>query len=65
MNPGEIFDETYRVLAVEDQTLILQGVQSGDVLTLNSALSGIPLSQEEFPVGQLVALSDPSTNPLN
>ena len=62
MNPGGIFDETYKVLAVENETLILQGIQSGDVLTINSALPGSFFSEKEYPVGQLVALSDPSTN---
>jgi len=65
MNRGEIFTETYRVLAVEDAVLVLQGVQSGDVLTINNAYPEVPLSKDDYPIGQLITLTDPGTNPPN
>jgi hypothetical protein len=63
MDKGEIFDERYRVIAVSDQNLVLQGEQSGKVLTINAADYGAPITEEEYPVGKLVALSDPGTTP--
>jgi len=65
MEKGEIFDEKYRVIAVTDQNLVLRGEQSGKVLTINAAEYGAPITEEEYPVGKLVALSDPSTEPEN
>ena len=56
-----IFDETYRVVAVENQRLTIQGVASGEVMTIVSNVPGSPLTQEEYPVGQLIALTDPTT----
>ena len=55
-----IFDEQYRVISVEAHRLIIRGVCSGDVLVVN-ADPEIPLNEENFPVGKLIALSDPST----
>ena len=65
LNQPTIFNEKYRVIAVDDQSLILRGIHSGELLTINHAGSEIPLSLEEFPVGKLVALNDPSTDPVN
>jgi hypothetical protein len=59
-----IFDEKYRVVAVGSQRLIIRGVRSGDVLVINTDPE-IPLSQEEYPLGKLIALTDPSTAPSN
>jgi hypothetical protein len=59
-----IFDEKYRVVAVGSQRLIIRGVRSGDVLVINTDPE-IPLSQEEYPLGKLIALTDPSTVPSN
>jgi hypothetical protein len=54
-----IFDEEYRVIGVEENELIVQGLQSGDVLTINLE-PRFPVSKEDYPVGKLIALSDPS-----
>ena len=60
-----VFDEKYRVLKVEGDRLLLRGVHSGDVLTILNSEPEIPLTQEEYPVGKLIALTDPSGAPLN
>jgi hypothetical protein len=60
-----VFDEKYRVVGVEPDRLLLRGVHSGDVLTIVNSEPTIPLTQEEYPVGKLIALSDPSSTPLN
>jgi hypothetical protein len=56
-----IFDENYRVMAVEDQQLVIRGVQSGDVLVINTDPE-FPLNRAAFPVGKLIVLSDPSSS---
>lgn len=56
----KIFDEEYRVLAVESQRLTIQGVRSGEVLTIVTQDSEAPLSASDYPPGKLIALSDPS-----
>jgi hypothetical protein len=60
-----VFDEKYRVLKVEGDRLLLRGVHSGDVLTILNSEPETPLTQEEYPVGKLIALTDPSGAPLN
>jgi hypothetical protein len=61
-----IFGERYRVLAVESQSLTIRGVRSGEVLTIINPNPDAPLSPAEYPLGKLIALSDPSTNsPVN
>ena len=55
-----IFDENYRVVGLENDRLLVRGVLSGDVLTIFNHEPETPLSQEEYPVGKLIALSDPS-----
>ena len=60
-----IFDEQYRVVAIECDRLVVRGIQSGEVLTIVNPESASPLSQKDFPPGKLIALSDPSTVPLN
>ena len=60
-----IFDEKYRVVGVERDRLLLRGVHSGDVLTIINPEPAIPLTQEEYPVGKLIALSDPACAPPN
>lgn len=63
---ARIFGEKYRVLAVESQSLTIRGVRSGEVLTIINPNPDAPLSPTEFPLGKLIALSDPSTNtPMN
>ena len=60
-----IFDEKYRVVAVESQCLVIRGVRSGKVLTIVNPDPETPLSPAEYPPGKLIALSDPSAAPLN
>lgn len=55
-----IFDETYRVIAVESQSLVVRGNRSGEILTIVNNDPEIPIREEDYPVGQLIALSDPS-----
>jgi hypothetical protein len=57
-----IFDETYRVVAVESQRLTIQGVASGNVITIVNTAPESPLTQEDYPLGQLIALTDPTAN---
>lgn len=61
MSESEIFREKYRVIAVEAQSLLLQGVHSGELLKIQNADSAHPLTEEDYPVGKLIALSNPST----
>ena len=56
-----IFDERYRVVGIESDRLMVRGVHSGDVLTIINPEPEIPLSPEEYPVGKLIALTDPSS----
>ena len=67
MREGEdsIFDQQYRVIAVEADRLLIRGVSSGEVLTIINPEPETPLSPEDYPLGKLIALSDPSTSPLN
>ena len=60
MENRKIFDEEYRVLAVESQRLTIQGVRSGEVLTIVTHDPDLPLTPAEYPPGQLITLSDPS-----
>jgi hypothetical protein len=60
-----IFDETYRVIAVESQSLTIRGNVSGEVLTIVNTAPESPLTTEDYPVGQLIALTDPSASAPN
>jgi hypothetical protein len=56
-----IFDERYRVVGVEDDRLLVRGVLSGEVFTImNTAPES--LTKEDYPLGKLIALTDPSTS---
>ena len=57
----KIFDEEYRVLAVEGQQLTIQGVRSGEVLTIKTENPEAPLTAADYPPGQLISLRDPSS----
>jgi len=57
-----IFDEKYRVVGVETDRLLVRGVHSGDVLTIINPEPEIPISPEDYPVGKLIALTDPSNS---
>ena len=60
-----IFDEKYRVVAIEGDRLVIRGILSGDVLTIINPEPETPLTQEDYPLGKLIALTDPSAVPLN
>jgi hypothetical protein len=60
-----IFDEQYRVVAIESDRLVIRGILSGHVLTILNPEPEAPLTPEDYPLGKLIALSDPSANPLN
>jgi hypothetical protein len=58
-----IFDQHYRVVAVESDRLLVRGIISGEILAIVNPEPDVPLSQETFPLGKLIALTDPSTLP--
>jgi hypothetical protein len=60
-----IFEEQYRVVAVDGDRLLVRGILSGRVLTIINHEPEIPLTPEDYPPGKLIALSDPSTAPPN
>jgi hypothetical protein len=60
-----IFDQKYRVVAVEGDRLLVRGILNGEELTIINPEPETPINQEEYPPGKLIALSDPSTSPLN
>jgi len=57
-----IFDEKYRVVGVETDRLLVRRVHSGDVLTIINPEPEIPISPEDYTVGKLIALTDPSNS---
>lgn len=54
-----LFEEIYRVVAVESQSLTIEGVRSREVLIIRNENEEIPWTTEEFPLGTLLQLSDP------
>jgi hypothetical protein len=60
-----IFDEEYRVVGVEAGKLTIQGVISGEILTIVNHNPEVPLSAADYPLGKLIALSDPLRAPVN
>jgi len=60
-----VFDEKYRVVGIERDCLVVRGVRSGDVLSILNSEPEVPLTREEYPVGKLIALTDPSRRPVN
>jgi hypothetical protein len=60
-----IFDEQYRVVSIESDCLLIRGVLSGRVLKIVNPEPAVPLNRQDYPPGKLIALSDPSTAPLN
>ncbi len=60
-----IFDEKYRVVAIEGDRLVIRGILTGDVLTILNPEPDTPLTHKDYPVGKLIALTDPSAAPLN
>jgi hypothetical protein len=61
----EIFDEEYRVVAVEGNSLTIQGVRSGRLLTIVNQTPGVALTPADYPPGGLISLSDPLNRPVN
>ena len=60
-----IFDEKYRVVAIDGDRLVIKGILSGNVLTIVNPEPETPLTRADYPLGKLIALSDPSAAPLN
>jgi len=60
-----IFDERYRVVAIDGDRLVIKGVLSGNILTIVNPEPETPLTNADYPLGKLIALSDPSAAPLN
>jgi hypothetical protein len=60
-----IFDQQYRVVAIEGDRLFIRGILSGEVLEILNPEPEAPLAPEDFPLGKLIALSDPSAAPAN
>jgi len=58
-----IFDEKYRVVAIQGDQLVIRGVVSGAVLTIVNPQPATPLTIEDYPPGKLIALTDPSAAP--
>jgi hypothetical protein len=62
---GELFDEKYRVVAVEGESLTIRGVRSGKVLKILNPDPSTPLTSAEYPPGKLIKLSDPASPQVN
>jgi hypothetical protein len=62
---ASIFDEKYRVVAIQGDQLVIKGVVSGNVLTIVNPEPATPLTLEDYPPGKLIALTDPSAAPPN
>ena len=58
-----IFDENYRVVAVDEQRLVIQGVDTGELLTIVNDDPDTPILADNYPPGQLIALTDPAVKP--
>jgi len=59
------FREQYRVVAVEAERLTIKGIITGTVLTIINSDPATPLTAEQYPLGKLIALSDPSASAPN
>lgn len=60
-----VFDEKYRVVGIEGDRLRVRGEHSGAVLIILNSEPEVPLTQEEYPVGKLIVLTDPANAPSN
>ena len=58
---GKFQEENYRVIAVDDQNLVIRGTLTGDVLTITNANPDFPLTLEQYPIGKLISLSIPAS----
>lgn len=57
----DLFTEHYRVIEVESQRLLLKGVRTGETLTIINADPETPLTEEDYPIGELISLTDESS----
>src|SRR5205814_4833011 len=55
----------YVMVAVEAERLIIKGIVTGTVLTIINSDPATPLTAEQYPLGKLIALSDPSASAPN
>jgi hypothetical protein len=46
--------------AIDEQNLVVQGIRSGDVLTITNADPENPLTEKDYPPGKIISLRDPS-----
>jgi hypothetical protein len=53
------------VVAIEGDRLWIRGILSGDVLAIVNPEPETPLTHDDYPLGKLIALTDPSAVPLN
>ncbi|MGB8007925.1 MAG: hypothetical protein WCF48_12415 [Terriglobales bacterium] len=60
-----IFDEQYRVIAIEGDLLLIRGVITGTVLTIVNPEPETRPTLADYPLGKLIALSDPSDTPAH
>ena len=60
MKEPAIFTERYRVVAVDAHSLVLKGVRSGEVVTIQNADPTTPFTQQDYPPGKLIAITDPA-----
>ncbi|HLB91762.1 MAG TPA: hypothetical protein VJK27_05455 [Terriglobales bacterium] len=58
-----IFHEQYRVVAIEPGRLFIRGVHSGEVLAIVNDEPDTPFTSDDYPLGKLIALTDPSAAP--
>jgi hypothetical protein len=65
MEETPIFEDRYRVVAVEEQSLTLRAERTGDVLKIVNADPQNPFTEQDYPPGKLIALNDPSVEPGN
>lgn len=61
---NSIFEEQYRVVAVESDQLLIRGIISGKVLAIACPPETSP-TLSDYPPGTLIVLSDPTSGPLN
>lgn len=62
---NSIFAQQYRVVAVEGERLLIRGLLSGEVLAITNPEPEVPFTQEDYPPGKLIALTDPSATRPN
>ncbi len=56
--PTSIFNERYRVVAVEADSLTVRGIVSGKVLTIKNPDPEMPINTADYPPGKVIVLTD-------